>query len=104
VTVLKVPTPVATGVILVEVPADLVQAEAGFSFALPRELAELANATRSVPQVTLADGSPLPTWLRYRASDKRFVATKVPSGALPLQAKVKIGTTITMVMIRVKGQ
>jgi hypothetical protein len=102
--VLKVPTPVVTGVILVEVPADLVQAEAGLSFALPKELGEMADAAKSVPLVTLVDGSPLPSWLRYRASDKRFVATKVPSGALPLQARVKIGATNTVVMVRVRGQ
>jgi hypothetical protein len=102
--VLKVPTPTVTGAILVEVPANLVQVEANFSFALPKELAELAGAAKSTPQVSLVDGSPLPSWLRYRASDRRFVATKVPSGALPLQVMVKIGSTRTVVMIRVKGQ
>jgi hypothetical protein len=102
--VLKVPTRSVTGVILVEVPENQVQVEANFSFALPKELADLANGAKSAPQVSLLDGSPLPSWLRYQASDKRFVATKVPSGALPLQVMVKIGATSTVVMIRVKGQ
>jgi len=86
------------------VPEDLARTGASFSFPLPKELVDLAASTEDSPKVNMVDGSPLPSWLHYRGSDKQFVATKVPNGALPLQVLVRIGVTRTVVQIRVKGQ
>ncbi len=101
---LKEPTVSVLGTILVEVPAEMVRVGSAFSFPLPKELAELAAATAQTPQVTLADGRPLPTWLRYRPKMKQFVATNVPGGALPIQVLLKIGATRTVMFVRVRGQ
>ncbi|NTW99391.1 MAG: hypothetical protein HGB35_05595, partial [Geobacteraceae bacterium] len=40
--------------------------------------------------VTMSDGQPLPWWLEYEPDTKRFVATNVPSGAVPAKVLLTI--------------
>ena len=48
------------------------------------------------------DGKPLPNWLRYDAANKTFTANEVPAGAFPLQLKVAVGNTESVMVIQEK--
>jgi hypothetical protein len=78
------------GVISVRVPQQVVAAGRGFSFPLPAALVQAAG-DREVA-VTLADGTPLPSWLRYVPASRSFIATQPPAGALPLTVIISIGS------------
>jgi hypothetical protein len=46
------------------------------------------------------DGRALPDWLRFDTNTKTFVATNVPAGAFPLQLKVGVGATESVMVIK----
>jgi hypothetical protein len=48
------------------------------------------------------DGNPLPTWLRFDPGNKTFVASDIPAGAFPLQLKVAVGNTESVMVIQEK--
>jgi hypothetical protein len=48
------------------------------------------------------DGKPLPNWLRYDAANKTFTANEVPAGAFPIQIRISVANTESVVMINEK--
>ena len=80
-----------SGLIGVSVPSEMVRPGTVFSFQLPIEVRNVASISKIAEVVSLADGTPLPGWLRYDSNAKAFTANDVPTGALPLKAKVIIG-------------
>jgi len=93
------PTTQGAGVINVTVPSRLARPGAGFSFLLPEEVSNAATAGAVTEKVSLSDGSPLPVWLRYYPDSKRFVASDVPPGSLPITVVVSVGELRWMVKI-----
>ena len=81
-----------SGAIAVSVPKQIVDAGNGFGFPLPAQVVEAAAVNRVPVQAQLADGSALPSWINYNADSKSFVVTQVPSGALPLEIVLVIGS------------
>ena len=97
----RVPTAAQTGVIQVQVAADAASAGKSFSFELdPHAVAGHSdNAPLKMAQM---DGKPLPNWLKFDANTKTFTAHEVPRGAFPLQIKISVGNTETVVVIKEK--
>jgi hypothetical protein len=89
VSIVRAPLGEYPGLVSVRVPEKIVAAGNGFSFALPKALAEAAASNKVI--VSLVDGKPLPSWLRYVDATKTFVATKPPAGGLPIEVTVRIG-------------
>jgi hypothetical protein len=85
------------GMVTVSVPEEIVWSGKGFGFALPTSL--VGAATAGDVQVTLMNGGPLPSWLRYLPGSKTFTATSVPKGGLPIQVLVRIGAKNWTVLI-----
>jgi hypothetical protein len=83
--VVERPSRVQTGLISVKLPVEVVAARAGFVFALP---SDVVAQMRSNIKVTLADGSPLPSWLKFNAVTREFTASAVPSQALPIRVRL----------------
>jgi hypothetical protein len=103
-TVLKQVDTSSQGLILVEVPVAMARSSAGFSFVLPRESVGLSAETSVVPQVSLVDGSPLPSWLHYVPQTNIFEGTAVPDGGLPIQVLVKAGVArIVLLITEIQG-
>ena len=75
----------------VVVPGSLARPGSGFSFLLPEEVSHAAVAGAVTETVSLPDGSPLPVWLQYFPDSKRFVASDVPAGSLPITVVVMVG-------------
>jgi hypothetical protein len=89
------------GAIQVQVPSDVAAPGKTFSFALdPHALA--GHATDAPVKMSQMNGKPLPDWLRYDAANKTFIANEVPAGAFPLQIKIAVGNTESVVMINEK--
>ena len=90
-----------TGLITVAVSAEAAAPGRSFSFALetPAVTGTPAAAAAEV-KVTQMDGRALPEWLKFDNSTKTFVATNVPAGALPLQLKVGVGSTESVMVIK----
>jgi hypothetical protein len=89
------------GAIQVQVPSDVAAPGKTFSFALdPHALA--GHATDAPVKMSQMNGKPLPNWLRYDAANKTFIANEVPAGAFPLQIKISVGNTESVVMINEK--
>ena len=76
-------------------------AGAGFTFVLPEEVQNLADAQTQV-SVSLPDGSVLPAWLRFDQQTMGFEAVSVPDGAFPLQVVVTIGAQRVQVVVSEK--
>jgi hypothetical protein len=94
------------GFIGVSVPEDLARPGVAFSFLLPEEVRRAAstvatetNAPLTAERVTLEDGTPLPSWLKYDRQAKAFTASDVPQGGLPLKVVVTIGDQSWSVVI-----
>ncbi|MBI5907312.1 MAG: hypothetical protein HY853_01815 [Burkholderiales bacterium] len=77
--------------------------ESGFRFPLPTSLLVEAAASGAPVQATTLTGQPLPPWLRYDPASHNFVATDVPTGALPLQVLVSVGR-LSVVLTISEGQ
>lgn len=84
------------GLVTVDVPRQM--AATGFSFTLPQALtADLPAGTPIT--ATLEDGSALPAWLQFDAERRRFTASTVPSGGLPLRVLLRLGGRSVIVEI-----
>jgi len=82
----------------VSVPRGASTVGTGFSFELPENIG--SNVTNSDQvQVQLADGSPLPAWLKFDARALRFEATAVPDGAFPIQVVLFVNGQRLLVVI-----
>jgi len=97
VSLVRAPANGRPGMVSVELPAQIATPGMPFRFPLPAELSQAA-ATTPV-QVTLSNGAPLPSWLRYVPIEKSFVANSTPAGALPLEVLVRIGDRSWTVLI-----
>jgi len=89
-----------TGVVSVLVPKDMATAGSGFSFPLPAQVANIAEAGNNVViSVSTVSGQPLPSWLVFNPETRIFVASAVPDGAFPMQVAVRIGVRNTIIVI-----
>lgn len=89
VSVVRSPIGLYPGRIAVRVPDSILASGNGFSFPLPKLLAEADDADEVY--VSLEGGKPLPSWLRYVAATKTFVATNPPADTLPFDVLLEIG-------------
>ncbi|HEY0957333.1 MAG TPA: YDG domain-containing protein, partial [Roseateles sp.] len=89
--------PAAT--VAVTVPRDIASQAQGFNFPLPEAVSQRIADSGQPLRVTGADGEPLPGWLRYDESQRRFVARAVPSGGLPFQALLSFGDERVLVVV-----
>jgi Repeats of unknown function (DUF5649) len=97
----RTPSGSQVGVIQVHVASEMAAPGKSFSFALDPNA--VAGHAADVPlKMSQMDGKPLPNWLRYDASSKTFIASEVPAGAFPLQIKVSVGNTESVMLIREK--
>ncbi len=84
-------TPGSPGIIMVGLPDSLSQPGAFFTFELPKKIASEIAENKYAVTVTLADGKPLPAWLRYNPATKTFTAMNVPEGYLPVEILINFG-------------
>jgi len=97
----RAPSTTQTGVIQVQVAADVAAPGKTFSFEMdPHAVA--GHAADAPVKISQMDGKPLPNWLRYDAANKTFTANEVPAGAFPLQLKVAVGNTESVMVIQEK--
>jgi filamentous hemagglutinin family protein len=92
------PSQQVTGLVAVLVPSGTATAGSGLVIALPEQVMTPAAAGAAV-QVTLANGEPLPAWVRYDAATQTLVTSAVPAGAFPLSVVVTVGGQSTVVQI-----
>jgi hypothetical protein len=97
VSLVRAPSLDESGIISVSVPKDMATAGSGFSFPLPEQIT--VNAAANNIGVTLVNGKPLPTWLKFVPATKTFVATSVPDGAFPVQVLVTVGGKVSTIVI-----
>lgn len=79
------PSAQSSGLINVAVPKETMARANGFSFPVPEQVHTGAG---TAPNIRLSSGDPLPSWLRFNAQTKTFVATFVPAGGLPVHVVV----------------
>lgn len=95
------PSATQTGVIQVQVAPEAASAGKSFTFELdPHAVA--GHAADAPVKISQMDGKPLPNWLRYDAANKTFTANDVPAGAFPLQIKLSVGSTESVMVIQEK--
>ena len=88
-----------TGLVQVNVAPETAAPGKTFSFEMdPRAIS--GSAPEATLKLTQVDGKPLPNWLSYDASTKTFTAKDVPPGAFPIQLKVTVGTSETVMVIQ----
>jgi hypothetical protein len=78
------------GVVTVAVPRSVIDTAVEFRFPLPTASSGAParyDSTQDV-RVTLMNGKPMPSWLKFRASTGMFQASGMPMHALPLQIVV----------------
>lgn len=92
------PTSNSAGVVTVAVPNVLARPGSSFSFPLPEQVSTVGERGGEV-KVSLANGDPLPVWLRYMPESRTFVATDVPAGSMPITAIVAVGSRVWTVEI-----
>jgi hypothetical protein len=87
-----------SGLVTVAVSPEVATAGKGFAFSLVEHLP--ADVPKEAPaRVSQVDGKPLPDWLKFEASTQKFVANEVPPGAFPIQIKVSVGGTDTVIVV-----
>jgi hypothetical protein len=89
-------------IVAVTVPKAMATAGTGFSFDLPAQI-RAALGTGAI-RVTLADGRPLPDWIRFNPATQRFEASAVPDGGLPLRVLIRAGDKEVMVVISERAE
>ena len=83
------PSASQSGAINVTVPRDMAQLGGAFKFTLPIEVFD-AKRQQGAITVTLLDGQPLPSWLRFDSKTGEFVASVLPQGALPMKVRISV--------------
>jgi hypothetical protein len=87
-----------SGLVTVAVSPEVATAGKGFAFSLAEHLP--ADVPKDAPaRVSQVDGKPLPDWLKFEAGTQKFVANEVPPGAFPIQIKVSVGGTDTVIVV-----
>jgi Putative Ig domain len=92
------PSVQTSGIVTVSLPNGTAATGIGFSFPLPAQVAATTTNNAAV-RITTASGGSLPSWLRFDATTKTFVASAVPDGAFPMQVLITIGTQQTALVI-----
>ncbi|MFG6485545.1 YDG domain-containing protein [Roseateles sp. BYS78W] len=87
--VLREPSALRGGDYQLYVPREL--AGRNFAFTLPISLRGAIRAAAGTVRVQLADGRPMPDWLRYDAQAMRFTATAMPADGLPVLLYINLG-------------
>lgn len=88
-----------TGLVQVNVAPETAAPGKTFSFEMdPRAIA--GSAPEAALKLTQVDGKPLPNWLSFDATTKTFTAKDVPPGAFPIQLKVTVGASETVMVIQ----
>jgi hypothetical protein len=82
----------------VSLPKGMATSGTGFSFELPESIRSVAQQAPQT-QASLPDGRPLPTWLKFDATNLRFDAAAVPDGAFPMQVVISLGQQSVVVVI-----
>lgn len=72
------------GIITVHIPRRLLEDNKALDFPLPKMLAKKIPANAKL-RITTLKGHKMPSWLRYDRATKRFIASHVPKGGLPLK-------------------
>jgi hypothetical protein len=84
--------------VAVSLPKGASTVGTGFSFEMPESIKGMVSDETEV-SVTQANGSPLPSWLKFDRKNMRFEASAVPDSALPMQlAKVVNGQRVMVVI------
>ena len=89
VSLVRSPTQRVEGMVSVLVPKTMIAGGKGFSFPLPKNVADAAGGGSL--RATGLGGEPLPTWLRYASDTQTFTVTSVPAGALPASVLMRDG-------------
>lgn len=80
------------------VPKRAVVAQDSFSFAVPSEA--LTGVSANTPaRLSMANGQPLPSWLRFDATNSRIEISAVPQQGLPLQVEINVGGRVSIINI-----
>ena len=96
--VVRVATASQSGMAMVFVPNNVVAAQERFSFAVPKEV--LTGLTATTPaRLSLANGQPLPSWLRFDVTNDRIEIDAVPPQGLPLQVQLNVGGRVSIIYI-----
>ena len=97
----RAPSSSQTGLIQVNVSSEMAVPGKSFSFELDPHVVAGSGVDTPV-KMSQMNGQPLPSWLRYDNSSKTFTASEVPPGAFPLQVKVTVGGTDSVMVIQEK--
>ncbi len=89
VAVIRSPAADIPDVVSVMVPQQVLRSGKGFSIPLPAALAEAASTGGA--RMTLMDGQPLPSWLKYVPATSSFSVAPEAADALPIQVLVRVG-------------
>jgi hypothetical protein len=85
------PSAGSTVMTAVSLPKSLATSGSGFAFELPESVRALLKSANGTPEAVLANGDPLPEWLKLDLVALRFEASAVPTTGLPLQVILTIG-------------
>ena len=97
----RAPSSSQTGLIQVNVASEMATPGKSFSFEMDPHVVARSSVDTPV-KMSQMNGQPLPSWLRYDSNTKTFTATDVPPGAFPLQVKVTVGNTDSVMVIQEK--
>ncbi|PUE38400.1 filamentous hemagglutinin N-terminal domain-containing protein [Limnohabitans sp. Hippo3] len=92
-----------SGLASVVLPKKMVDTGQTIVFFLPTQILQQKNAGAAV-KVSLENGLPLPSWLRFDANTGAFNTLGVPGGALPVNVKVTVGQVDTIFTISTEAQ
>lgn len=84
-------------------PKGTSTAGAGFFFDLPENVKTEAGSGATA-QALMADGKPLPAWLKFDSEKMRFEASAVPDTAFPIDIKLNVGQRLVTVIISERSE
>ncbi|MCV2355110.1 YDG domain-containing protein [Paucibacter sp. B2R-40] len=95
----RLPSAEQPGIASILIPLSSAAAGEGFKFSLPQELVAAMGSSGAAASVSSLNGEALPSWLRFDADSRNFVANAVPAGALPYQVRITVGGQVTVIMM-----
>lgn len=90
VTVEQLPRGELAGRASISIPGEWIARGGQFSAPLPVLIAEAIRSGDVDARATLADGQPLPAWLRFAPEQGIFIVAEAPAGALPVDVKITL--------------
>ena len=94
----------ASNIVAISVPKGTAVSGVGFTFELPESIKTAAQQTSEPPKALQADGSPLPSWLKFDPQRLRFDSEAVPDSAFPMQIVMVVGQDRVIVVISERSQ